>query len=240
MEYPTGAAAKRPEPAPNGVSNPRWRPLTEGRSVLLLLGAVGLAAVRAFPPAAPLAILAAGATALAFRDPERVVTRRPDVALAPADGRVIHIGHVWDAYWRLELLEIGVFLALWDVHVQRTPLDGEVVAQRRRTGGYRPAMSRLATHGNNQLATYVRTAAGPCVVTQISGLLARRIVAWAPPGTRLTQGERLGMIKFGSQVTLRLPTTAKVVVGVGDRVRAGVTPVAELGCAAPAPGFSAM
>jgi phosphatidylserine decarboxylase len=210
------------------LSNPRWRPITEGWPVLVPLIGVGLAAVRLFPPAAPLALLATAGTALAFRDPERVIGRQPNVALAPADGRVIHVGRVWDAYWQAELVEIAIFLALWDVHVQRNPLDGEVVAQHRRTGGYRPAMSRAATHGNNQLATYVRTAVGPCVVTQISGLLARRIVNWAPPGTSLTQGGRLGMIRFGSQVTLRLPATASVLVVAGDRVRAGLTPVAKL------------
>lgn len=228
MEHPTGDAAARPESSPRRLSNPRWRPVTEGRPVLLPLIALGLAAVLVFPPAVPLVLLAAGAAALTFRDPERAVVRRPDVALAPADGRVIHVDRVWDAYWQAELVEVGVFLALWDVHVQRSPQDGEVVAQHSRAGGYQPAMSRTATHCNNQLATYLRTTAGPCVVTQISGLLARRIMSWAPPGTQLAQGERLGMIRFGSQVTLRLPATAIVLVDVGDHVRAGLTPVAEL------------
>ncbi|HEV2108267.1 MAG TPA: phosphatidylserine decarboxylase [Thermomicrobiales bacterium] len=209
--------------------------MAEGRPVLLPLIALGLATALVFPPAVPLVLLVAGAAALTFRDPERAVVRRPDVALAPADGRVIHVDRVWDTYWQTELVEVGVFLALWDVHVQRSPLDGEVVARHRRAGGYRPAMSRTATHGNNQLATYLRTAAGPCVVTQISGLLARRIVSWVPPETRLAQGERLGMIKFGSQVTLRLPATAAVLVNVGDHVRAGLTPVAKLEVEAPAP-----
>ena len=211
------------------MTNTRWRALKEGRPILLALVAVGLGAVRAFPPAAPLAILVAAAVATAYRDPERAVTPMPEVALAPADGRVIHIQHVWDPYWKAELIEIGIFLALWDVHVQRIPLDGHVVGQHQRTGGFRPAMSQLATHGNNQLATYLRTPIGPCVVTQISGLIARRIVTWAPPGTRLNQGQRLGMIKFGSQVTLRVPPTMRVLVGVGDHVRAGITPVAQLG-----------
>ena len=196
--------------------------------MLVLLGAGGLAAAVLVPPATPLVLLAVGATALTFRDPERAIDRRPDVALAPADGRVLHVGRVWDAYWQTELIEIAIFLALWDVHVQRSPLDGELVALHRRAGGYRPAMSRAATHGNNQLASYLRSAAGPCVVTQISGLIARRIVSWAAPGTRLSQGDRLGMILFGSQTTLRLPTTTTLLVRVGDRVRAGVTPVARL------------
>lgn len=239
MEHPTGDAAARPESTPSRLSNRRWRPATEGRPGPLPFIALGLAAVLVFPPAVPLVLLVAGATALTFRDPERTVVRRPSVALAPADGRVIHVDRVWDAYWQTELVEVGVFLALWDVHVQRSPLNGEVVARHRQAGVYRPAMSRAATHGNNQLATYLRTAAGPCVVTQISGLLARRIVSWVPPGTRLAQGERLGMIRFGSQVTLRLPATATVLVDVGDRVRAGLTPIAELEVEAPAPEFPA-
>ncbi len=198
-----------------------------GRTSALLAAARRVVAV-AVRPVVLLIPLAAGVTAFLLRDPERVIARRPEVALAPADGRVIHVDRVWDAYWRTELLEIGVFLALWDVHVQRSPLDGEVVARHRRAGGYRPATSRAATHGNNQLATYVRTGGGPCVITQISGLLARRIVNWAAPGTRLAQGERVGMIRLGSQTTLRLPATATVLVKVGDRVRAGLTPVAHL------------
>jgi phosphatidylserine decarboxylase len=173
--------------------------------------------------------LARAGLAFFLRDPQRSIAERPDLALAPADGRVIHIGRVWDAYWQRELLEIGIFLALWDVHVQRSPLAGEVVACQRRAGGYRLAHSRAATHGNNQLATYLQTAADACVVTQISGLLARRIVNWAVPGSALTQGERMVRIVLSSQTTVRLPATATALVDVGARVRAGLTPVARLG-----------
>ena len=228
MEHPPGGAAARARAALRRLTTPRYRLAPEGGALLFPLGTAGLAATVVVPPLAPLLLLAAGATALTFRDPERAVARRPDVALAPADGRVIHVGRVWDAYWQAELVEIAIFLALWDVHVQRSPLDGEVVAQRRRAGGYRPAASRAATHGNNQLATYMRTAAGPCVVTQISGLIARRIASWTAPGARVQQGQRLGMIKLGSQTTLRLPATATVLVAAGDAVRAGLTPVARL------------
>ncbi len=187
---------------------------------------LGLPIAIAIPPAIPLVLFATVATALTFRDPERMVVARPGTALSPADGRVIHVGPVWDAYCQDELSEIVIFLALWDVHIQRSPVDGEVVAQRQRAGGYRSALTRAATHGNNQLATYLMSSHGPCVVTQISGLIARRIVTWTPQRTKLAQGERLGMIKFGSQVTLRLPTSATLLVDVGDKVRAGLTPVA--------------
>lgn len=209
------------------MSNPRWRPLTEGGALIVPLVAAGIGAVRMLPAAAPVAFLAAAGVALAFRDPDREVVPQPDAALAPADGRIIHVSPVHDEYWQTDAIEVAIFLSLLDVHVQRAPLDGVIVAQRRRAGGYRPAMSSAATHGNNQLATYLQTARGPCTVTQISGFAARRIVAWAGEGDRLAQGERLGMIKFSSQVTLRVPAGATVLVQPGDHVRAGLTRVAR-------------
>lgn len=166
--------------------------------------------------------------ALAFRDPERTIERREDAALSPADGRVLRVGREFDDYWQTEMTEIAIFLALSNVHVQRVPLDGEVVAQRRKAGGYKPAMTEAATHGNNQIATYLQTPVGPCTVTQISGILARRIVTWPHVGDQVQQGDRLGMIKFGSQVTLRLPTSARVLVKAGDHVVGGRTVMAEL------------
>ncbi len=206
----------------------RWRPLTEGAWILGPL--LGFAAVSAFavPPAALGALALAGLVTFAFRDPERAVREDSGVALSPADGRVLRVGRVFDEHWQCEMVEVAIFLALWNVHVQRAPLDGRVVAQRRRAGGYRPAMTAAATHGNNQLATYLRTPAGPCTVTQISGIAARRIVTWVGEGEGVAQGDRVGMIKFGSQVTLRVPSSSHLLVDVGDQVRAGVTPIARL------------
>lgn len=238
MEHPTRDTAERPSrlSAVSGgparlaaaLREPRCRPLSEGAPLIVPLVVAGVASLRFFPPAAPVALLAAGGVALAFRDPERAVPVAPGIALAPADGRVIHVETRWDEYWEQEMVEIAIFLAIWDVHVQRSPLAGEIVEQRRRAGGYRPAMTRGATHGNHQVATYLETDMGPCTVTQISGMVARRIVAWAGVGDRLDQGERLGIIKFGSQVTLRVPSSARVLVQPGDGVRAGLTPIAEL------------
>ena len=212
---------------PDQVSPDHWRPLSEGSALLAPLALAGVAALRWYPSAAPLAFLAAAAAgvAFAFRDPPRDVLVDPAIAFSPADGRVIHMGLVHDEYWDREMLEVGIFLALWDVHVQRVPIAGEIVAQRRKAGGYRRAMTEAATHGNNQFATYLQTASGPCTVTQISGLVARRILTWAAAGDRVAQGDRLGMIKFGSQVTLRVPRTATTLVSVGDGVRAGLSPI---------------
>lgn len=206
----------------------RWRPLSEGAAILLPLGVVGLIGLVFVPPIGVVALGAAGLVWYAFRDPDRVVQADPTAALSPADGTVLRVGPVFDDYWQAEMVEVAIFLALWNVHVQRFPLAGTVLGLRRKAGGYRSAMTEAATHGNNQLAMYLETAAGPCTVTQISGLVARRIVSWADAGMHAEQGQRLGMIKFGSQVTLRLPSTAAVLVQAGDRVEAGTTVVARL------------
>ena len=172
------------------------------------IGAFALVSLILFWIWAPLGWIGCGLTvwcALFFRDPVRVTPVREGIVVSPADGRVLRVAREVDDYWQTEMTEIAIFLALQDVHVQRIPVTGEVVAQRRKAGGYKPAMTEAATHGNNQLATYLETSVGPCTVTQISGLIARRIVTWVAAGDRAGQGQRLGMIKFGSQVTLRLP-----------------------------------
>ena len=206
----------------------RWRPLTEGAAILLPLGLMGVVTLFLAPPLGVVSLVAAALVVYAFRDPDRTVDANPAVALSPADGTVLRVGPVFDDYWQTEMVEVAIFLALWNVHVQRFPLAGTVLGLRRKARGYRPAMTEAATHGNNQLATYLETAAGPCTVTQISGLVARRIVTWVEAGSRVEQGQRLGMIKFGSQVTLRLPVAATVLVAAGDRVEAGTTVIARL------------
>ena len=228
MEHPANAAADGAGCEAAELSPPRWRPLSEGGPLLLGCAATTLAGLAFYRPAALLGLAGAAGIALAFRDPERAVAPQPGIALAPADGRVLHITTAYDEFWETELLEVGIFLALWNVHVQRAPLDGRVLAQRRKAGGYKPAMTAAATHGNNQMATHFRTSYGPCTVTQISGIAARRIVTWVREGDTVAQGDRLGMIKFGSQVTLRLPSSATVLVEVGEQVRGGLTPLARL------------
>ena len=202
--------------------------MSEGSALLIPLAIARAVTARIALPFAALPLAAAGLIAFAFRDPERTIATREDAALSPADGRVLRVAQEFDDYWQQDMTEVGIFLALQDVHVQRWPIAGEVVAQRRKAGGYRPAMTEAARHGNNQLVHYLQTAAGPCTVTQISGLVARRIVPWTQVGEHVEQGDRLGMIKFGSQVTLRLPTSARVLVSAGDRVVGGRTVIAEL------------
>lgn len=210
------------------LSAARWRPLSEGAGILGPLALVAALTLFFLPLISLLAMVAFGLVWFAFRDPKRAVHALEGDVLAPADGRVLAVRRVQDDYWQTEMIEIAIFLALWNVHVQRFPLPGTVVAQRRCAGGYKPAMTEAATHGNNQMAHYLETPHGPCVVTQISGLVARRIVPWIGVPTVVEAGQRLGMIKFGSQVTLRLPADATVLVATGDHVVGATTVVARL------------
>jgi phosphatidylserine decarboxylase len=209
------------------MSDPSTRPFVIGWPVIAPLLALAFLARRRSSLVSFLLAVGAAFVAWTFRDPERDVVRHPALALAPADGRVLHVERVWDDYWEQWMLEVGIFMAIWDVHVQRAPFDGRVVEQRRRVGENRPAMTRAATTANNQVATFVDTEHGPTVVTQITGMAARRIITWVEPGSKMLQGERIGMITLGSQATLRVPETSLILVEPGDGARAGVTPLAR-------------
>lgn len=204
--------------------DPLQRPLAEGWAILTPLALLALAARRRRPLLAA-ALVTGAAVAAALRDPERQPLISDD-ALAPADGRVLRIARVKDEYFGQEMIQLTIFLALWHVHVQRAPLAGRLVDARIVPGGFQNALFDVADNNYCQ-HLYFETQWGPCVVTQIAGLLARRIVRWVEPGERLAAGDRLGMIKFGSRVTLRLPDTCTILVEPGQEVRAGRTQVAR-------------
>ena len=200
------------------------RPVREGWAIIGTLTLIGLVLLR-WRTASLLVFALIAAVVAALRDPERRIQFAGD-ALAPADGRVMSIETVTDDYFGIEMLQISVFLALWHVHIQRIPLSGQIVFDRVTPGGFLPAM--FASSGSNfQRSTYLQTAWGPCVVTQISGLIARRIVSWVAPGDIVAVGDRLGMIKFGSRVQVRFPIGTTALVQVGQEIRAGMTPIAR-------------
>jgi len=209
------------------LAHPWLRPLTEGWAILVPFAAVAIGLGRTRRRRALLPLIATALVAAGMRDPDRVSTAEPDVALSPADGRVVHISRVWDEFWQLELLEIVIYLSLLNVHVQRLPLAATIVGKTWRRGAYHSAKSSRAIAENHQLSTYLQTPHGPCVVKQRAGLVARRIVNWLPIDAEAGQGQRLGMIKFGSQTVVRLTTAFEPLVQVGSVVRAGVTPVAH-------------
>lgn len=199
----------------------------------LIAGAAALAAPLAiwdrrlaWPP-----LLLAGALAAFFRDPRRGTPRDPDCVYAAADGFVLAVDEV-DEGWFLRgaAVRIVTFLTLFDVHVNRSPVAGSLRATRYIPGGYAAAMSRAGSEGNERQLLAIAGERGPVVVAQVAGLLARRIVRWVEPGASLRAGQKLGMIKFGSRTDVLVPLgQARVLVAPGDRVRAGITPIARYG-----------
>jgi phosphatidylserine decarboxylase len=209
------------------MNRPWMRPFQLGWMILAPIAIASIFLAKRFPRFAGAMMVLNGLIALTFRDPEREIQRDNNLALAPADGRVMRVDTIWDDYWQREMVEISIFLAIWDVHVQRVPVDGHVVGQTRKHGANRPAMTEAAARLNNQILTYYDTKNGPVTVNQITGMVARRLINWTPVGTSSRQGDRLGMIVLGSQVTLRVDPTSRPLVWAGDIVRAGVTPLAR-------------
>lgn len=162
-----------------------------------------------------------------FRDPVREGKRGDDVAIAPADGKVVDVREVDEpAFVGGKALRICIFMNVFDVHVNRYPLAGTVAYRHYNPGKFLHAADEKSSLENEQSLVGLTTARGKVLVRQIAGLIARRIVTDDVVGTTVRQGERLGLIRFGSRVDLYLPTDAKAAVRVGDRTTAGVTVVA--------------
>lgn len=170
------------------------------------------------------------AFAFFFRDPTRSVSAPPEAVLAPADGQVIEVTEASEEDWiRGPALKISIFLSLFDVHVNRYPVGGEVQYVRHRPGGFQPAWRAAAGAANERLSVGIRTPAGDRVlVRQVAGLVARRIVNPSREGDRVSAGDRMGIIRFGSRADLFLPPDARSDVAVGDRTAGGRTVVARL------------
>jgi phosphatidylserine decarboxylase len=163
-----------------------------------------------------------------FRDPSREGPRGEGLILAPADGKVVSVvelrGH---EFVEGEATRVSVFMNVFNVHVNRHPVDGTVNLREYRPGRFVNATLDKASEDNEQMSLGIRNARGPVLVCQIAGLVARRIVTDPRVGDPVRQGERLGLIRFGSRVDTILPRAASVRVREGDRTRAGVTVLAE-------------
>lgn len=163
-----------------------------------------------------------------FRDPDRQGPRGSDLVIAPADGKVIGIGVADEPYLNGEALRISIFLSLLDVHVNRYPVSGSVEHRSYEPGRFEPAWRQSASRGNERSSTGIDSGGRPFLVNQIAGLAAKRIVTYAEIGDRVEQGERMGLIRFGSRVDVYMPKDTKPGVKVGDRAVGGVTVLAHL------------
>lgn len=175
-----------------------------------------------------LLLLAAGFVVFFFRNPDRAVPGDERTVVAPADGRVIEIGEIEGPDGE-KSVRIGIFLSIFNVHVNRAPLAGRVVAIERAGSDYRAAFDREAETANVRCTLVLETAERERVrVTQITGLVARRIVCHPHVGDWLRRGDRYGLIRFGSRTDVVLPADAELRVARGQRVRGGSDVVAVL------------
>lgn len=164
-----------------------------------------------------------------FRDPDRTGARGKRLVVSPADGRIVMVSEVGEpAFLHGSALRVSVFMNVFDVHVNRYPVSGTVRYVHYNPGKFLHAADDKASLDNEQRSVGLETGRGRVLVRQIAGLIARRIVTYSREGDAVLQGERMGIIRFGSRVDVFLPPAAMVRVAVGQRVSAGVTVLAEL------------
>jgi phosphatidylserine decarboxylase len=161
-----------------------------------------------------------------FRDPERAIPETPGAVVSPADGKVTDVSWVTTAGEKQ--VSISIFLSVFDVHVNRSPIAGIVRDVRYQKGKFLNAMNQASAEENEQNIVRVDGDGQVVIFKQIAGLLARRIVFHPKVGDRLERGQRVGLIKFGSRTDILLSSTAALQVKVGDRVRGGSSVLAYL------------
>lgn len=164
-----------------------------------------------------------------FRDPPRPIPQDPKAVLCPADGRIVVVGKAIDPYRQREALKISVFMNVFNVHSQRSPVDGVVEKVEYHPGSFLNAALDKASLENERNAVLARLADGTEVTfVQIAGLVARRVLCYTKAGDTLARGQRYGFIRFGSRVDVYLPLDARPKVSIGDKVSASSTILAEL------------
>jgi len=164
-----------------------------------------------------------------FRDPPRQVRAAERAVVSPADGRIVRIEALRDPNTGDDALLISVFMNVFNVHSNRSPVDGVVERIQYRPGAFVNADLDKASEGNEANAIVLRTSGGERVsVVQVAGLIARRILCYAHAGDELARGQRFGFIRFGSRVDVYLPLDAEVKAAVGEKVYAAQTVLARL------------
>lgn len=209
----------------------------EGRLFILLsallVAAVAVAAVRtgstALWIAALVATLLAGWVAYFFRDPERAGDRGERLVVAPADGKVVLITEVDEpSFVHGRAVRVSIFMNVFSVHVNRYPTSGIVRYVQYARGKFLNAVSEASSAENEQMSVGIESGGHRILVRQIAGLIARRIITYSREGERVTQGERMGLIRFGSRVDVFVPPAATLRVRLGEQTAAGITVLAEL------------
>ena len=164
-----------------------------------------------------------------FRDPPRPIPSQPNAVLAPADGRIVVVEKAQDPYAGREALKISVFMNVFNVHSNRSPVDGTVKERWYFPGAFVNAALDKASTSNERNAIWLQTRDGRDVTcVQVAGLIARRILCYVGSGAELVRGQRFGFIRFGSRVDVYLPLEAEVKAALGDKVYAAESVLAWL------------
>jgi phosphatidylserine decarboxylase len=203
-----------------------------GVAALIALGAFGVALSRRSWPlwlVAFVLVVMAIWVAYFFRDPERTGERGQQIVIAPADGKIVHVTEVDEpTFMGGRSIRVSIFMNVFNVHVNRYPVSGVVRYYNYNAGKFLNAATEKSSLENEQTSVGIEAGSNRVLVRQIAGLIARRIVTYAKLGDKVQQGERMGLIKFGSRVDVFLPTTAHVRVRVGESTFAGTTVIADL------------
>jgi phosphatidylserine decarboxylase len=162
-----------------------------------------------------------------FRNPDRMIPTEPGLIVAPADGRVVVLKNE-DNSGGQPGRRVSIFLAIWNVHVNRAPVAGKITRLEYKPGKFLAAWHENASFQNEQNVFTQATEHGEIVYKQIAGWVARRVVAWKKAGDTVARGERIGLVRFGSRVDLWLPGEAEIVVKVGDHVKGGSSILARM------------
>ena len=157
-----------------------------------------------------------------FRNPRREIPQGQNLIVSPADGQVVKISRIPNG-----ASTISIFLNIFNVHVNRSPISGTLDQLEYKRGKFKVAFDEEASRVNEQNVITISGQAGRVVVRQIAGLIARRVVCWKKPGCSLTRGELIGLIRFGSRVDIELPEQARILVKLGDRVKGGSSILGE-------------
>lgn len=162
-----------------------------------------------------------------FRNPKRKIPEGKNLVVSPADGKIVRIGPVTNENEDSERLLVSIFLNIFDVHVNRSPIQGIVYQLEYKRGKFKVAYDEDASRVNEQNIITINGDGIEVIVKQIAGLIARRVVCWKALGGKVERGELIGLIRFGSRVDVILPKQTKIVVRMGDAVKGGSSIIGE-------------
>ncbi len=207
----------------------RLQTLLEARWIFAILVLLAIASSFATLWLSLLFLLSIFCTLAFFRDPDRPAPTDPNLIVAAADGTITDIIELDEnEVLKAKMRRVGIFLSIFDVHTNRAPIDGRIIYRQHREGLCVDARRRDCSEKNESMTWVIQNPRVTIVVRQLTGAIARRIVAWAKIGDELKKGDRFGMIRFGSRTELYLPFNAELLVKAGDHVLGGSTVIARL------------